>query len=174
MRYHLAYNCGVVQNARFLALSQHLVEVALVCGQSVAAHEVGAQGWRFFFAHGRKLRLVADKHQSAVASGVYKLYEIVEQTARTEHRSLQSFVCNHRRLVDHKERVGVHVGCKREVAFERLLSVDAAVYGRCWRVGVDGEHFGSSSGRCKQHYTLLKLQHSAHYSTRQRCLTRSG
>ena len=149
MRYHLAYHGGVVQNARFLALAQHFIEVALVCSQSVAANEVGTKGWRFFLAHRRKLCFVADKHQSAVASGVYKLHEIVEQTARTEHRSLQPFVCNHRRLVDHKQGVGVHVGCKREVAFERLLSVDAAVYGRCWRVGVDGEHFGSSSGRRK-------------------------
>ena len=174
MGYHLAYNGGVVENARLLTLSQHLLKVALVHRQSVAPHEVGAQGRRFFLAHRWQLRLVADKHQPAVAARIYKLHKVVQQASRAKHRPLQALIGYHRRLVHHKEGVGVHVGRKRESSLHRLLPVDAAVYGGSRRVRVDGEHLGGTARRSQQHHPLLEPPHRAHNGTRQRRLARTS
>ena len=81
MLYHPSYGGGIVEYAAALALSQHLVEVALKDMETEAADGASIESWRLLFAHRRQLRLVADEHQVAVVARVDISDEVVEQLA---------------------------------------------------------------------------------------------
>ena len=163
---------GIPQNARVFCLSQHLVEVALIDGESIAAQHVSHQGRTLILAHRGELSYIAHQHQSAVASTIDKLDEIVEQTACTKGIR-EALITDHRGLVDHKKcfRALVDVQAEgREVA-SRLLTIDATMDGVGRMTSIAREHLGGTTRGGHQHEFLLQGLETTHHSSCQRGLT---
>ena len=177
MGYHLSDEGGIIEDARRLTLSQHLIEVALVNLQTVSLHHRCAEGRRLLLAHRGQLCLVAYEQQAVVMSLIHKLHQVVEQTSTAESCSPQPHIGYHRSLVHHEERVGVKIVVQTELTVntgKSLLSVDAAMDGIGRSPTAQREHLGSPARRGKEHHLLAYLQQGTHDGSRKRGLSRTG
>ena len=177
MGYHLSDEGGIIEDARRLTLSQHLIEVALVNLQTVSLHHRCAEGRRLLLAHRGQLCLVTDEQQAVVMSLIHKLHQVVEQTSTAESCSPQPHIGYHRSLVHHEERVGVKIVVQTELTVntgKSLLSVDAAMDGIGRSPTAQREHLGSPARRGKEHHLLAYLQQGTHDGSRKRGLSRTG
>ena len=140
-------------------MPEHLVEVALVYGQSIALELLRRQRGSLFLAHGRQLRLVAYEHEPAIVAIVNKAHEVVEHAARAESAFPGTAVAYHGSLVDHEQGVSVHVEVEVETATnarERLFPVDGAVDGRGLHAAAEREHFGGAPCGGHEHEALAE------------------
>ena len=168
---------SVIQNAGVVSLSHHLRKNALRNLQAITAQRIGRQCGTFFFAYRRKLRRIANQHQSASLTAVHILYQIVEQTPATEHTARQSVVTNHRSLINYEQSMLMKIRIHRKIiqlVRERLLSVYPAMNGIRRMSRMMREHLGRSTSRSQQHTFLLQAIQSLDYSTDQRCFSGSG
>ena len=77
---------GVVENAGILALPEHLGQIARIDSQSVGLQHICTQGRALLLAYRWQLCLVAHKQQTAVASVIDILDEVVQQASAAEGR----------------------------------------------------------------------------------------
>ena len=92
----------VAKYRRSRGLSHHIGEFAPTHMEAVPLEHPLLQRRALVFAHRRQLCRVAYHHQAAILSTIYILYQIVEQTSRTEER-VTAIVGHHRGLIDDEQ-----------------------------------------------------------------------
>ena len=151
---HLSDDGGIVEDARLLTLSQHLVEVGLIDVEPVALQRSCAECRSLsLLAYGRQLRPVADEQHAAVLPLASRSEVVVDGR-----------IGDHRCLVDDEQGVAVQIVIQiecREVA-RRPLSVDVTMDGVCRVAGIEREHLCSPSRGSQQYQFLLQRQQGAH------------
>ena len=175
--YHPPHHRGVVEDARRLSLTEHLVELAIEHLQAVSGQDVGQEGRRLLLAHRRELCRIANEEHAAVLSGIDIPDQVVEQTPAAKTDLALTLVGYHRSLVDDEEGVAVEVVAQQETrhaAREGLLAVDAPVDGERGVAAVEGEHLGRPSRGGEQHHLLSEGRHRTDEGPCQRCLARAG
>ena len=154
MLYQLAYHSGVIKYSRLSALAQNHLQSAFEDLCSVAFYHVREQGRGLFFAHGRQLCSISDKHQPAVFTRENVLHEVIEQRTRSE----TSLSCwhgrNHRSLVHHEESVGMIVEIQIEIALKCLLPVYLTVDSGSRKPCIERDDLCRSARRSHQHDSL--------------------
>ena len=60
-------------------------------------------------AHWWQLCFIANKHQTAIAPLVHKVYKVVKQPPATERCFRKTFIRYHRGLINHEESVGIQI-----------------------------------------------------------------
>ena len=176
VRNHLTNHRGIIQNARLLTLTEHLVQIAFINRQAVAFEHGSMKGRRFLLADRRQLRLVANQHQAVVMTLINEMNQIIQQTAASEGGSTQSQIGNHRGLIHHEERILIEIVVEIELTVnprKRFLAIDAAMDGEGRRTAAQGEDLGSPARRSQEHHLLTDGLHRADDGTRERSLTRT-
>ena len=135
--------------------------------KAIDAQDGRHQGRTLLLAYGWQLCLVANEHQSAVATIIHKADQVVQQatslTIQTDHRG----------LIDDEQRIVGIVIAQLEATLQRLLTIDAAMNGIRRTTCIQRKHLGSTSRWCHQHQLLLQRLQGSHDSCCQRRLTRT-
>ena len=104
--HHTSHPCGIPQDARCLALSQHLAQIALEDVQPIAAQHIAHQCRTLRFAHRWQLGTVAYQHHPTITVVIHKTYQVVHQLAAGKDAVTNARgIGNHRGLVHQEQRV---------------------------------------------------------------------
>ena len=145
--------------------------------EAIPLQEGGLQGGRLHLAHRRQLRLVADKHQPAIAATIDEAHQVVEQPTAAKGRLACVHVGNHRRLVDDEKGVAMKVVVEvepRHLTGERFLTVNLPMDGERRMAAVEGEHLGRPPRGSEKHHLLLQGQHGPDDGSCHSGLARTG
>ena len=176
VRNHLSDHRGIIENTRFLALSEHLVQITFIHLQSISLQHRRMQGWRFLLADRRQLRLVTYQQQAVVTSLIHEMHQVIQQASASEAHPSQSHIGYHRRLIYHEKRIGIEIIIQIKLSLyprKRFFTIDTAMDGIGRRTAVQREYLRSPTRRCQKHHLLTNLLQGPDDGTRERCLTRT-
>ena len=176
VRNHLSDHRGIIENTRFLALSEYLVQITFIHLQTISLQHRRMQGWRFLLAYRRQLRLVTYQQQAVVTSLIHEMHQVIQQASASKAHPSQSHIGNHRRFIYHEKRIGIEIIIQIKLSLysrKRFFTIDTAMDGIGRRTAVQREHLRSPTRRCQEHHLLANLLQGPDDGTRERCLTRT-
>ena len=133
--------------------------------------------WALPQHHRWQLRRVARQNQPTPLALVDVFNQIVQQMATPEGVLPRTFVRDHRRLIDDKERVFLQVLSQRkaaEIVRERLLAIDLLMDRKGVTLRIFSEHLRRPSRGCQQHAWPLHGMQSLHHRPQHSRLARTG
>ena len=176
-RYQLPQLRGIPQDTRLLHLADYLSQANLTDFKPVSFQRIGKKRRTQFLPHRRKLRRIPHQQKTTPLPRIDKLYQVIQQTSRTEHAAGQAFVGNHGSFVHYKQGV-----CSKIVIYGEIsklvgigpLPVYLLMNGESGMACIRRKNFCGTSRRSQQYRLLLQLIHRFHQCSDQRCLTGTG
>ena len=135
-----------------MTLPEHLSQVTFIDFQPHSLKNLGMKCRRFFLTYRRQLSTITHQQHTAILPIIDELHQIGEQIARSEVARHSPTSAYHRSLINHKERVFVHVVVQIKLspnARIAFLTIDFTVNGEGSVPTIHGKNLGSTT--CGRH-----------------------